>query len=141
MLPGMGGMDPRQMAMMMRKLGIEMRDVEHVQEVVVRTRDREYRFAKPSVSVMKAQGSETWQVQGRPQVAELGAAASPKPAAPALSASAPAEPAAPLAIPEEDVRMVAEQSGRDAATARKALEASGGDLAEAIVRLSQAGPR
>jgi nascent polypeptide-associated complex subunit alpha len=32
--------------------------------------------------------------------------------------------------------MVMEQTGKDHATAKKALEATGGDIAEAIVRLS-----
>ena len=45
-------------------------------------------------------------------------------------------PAAPPVIPEEDVRMVMEQTGKDRATARQALESCGGDLAEAIVKLS-----
>lgn len=139
MLPGMGGMDPRQMAMMMRKMGIEVRDIERVEEVVVRTREREYRFAKPTVSVMKAQGSETWQVQGKPRVVELGEA-KPAPAAPAPTQTpadtGQAATAAPVAIPDEDVAMVMEQTGKDRATARKALEATRGDIAEAIVRLS-----
>jgi len=142
------------MSMMMRKMGIEMRDIDHVQEVIVRTRDREYRFNRPSVSVMKAQGTETWQVQGKPTTHELvaGPAASPnpattgKPTAAPTSASTPTAtvptptptPTAPvkLEVPEEDVRMVMEQTGKDRATARRALEECGGDLAEAIVKLS-----
>jgi nascent polypeptide-associated complex subunit alpha len=135
------------MAMMMRKMGIEMRDIEGVTEVVVKTRDREYRFVKPTVSVMKAQGTETWQVQGRPQVVETGSPnvanaasqsgskAQERPTATTpVSPSAP--PAGPVAIPEEDVRMVMEQTGKDKATARKALESCDGDIAEAIVKLS-----
>jgi nascent polypeptide-associated complex subunit alpha len=130
-------MDARQMAMMMRKLGIESRDIDDVKEVIVRTRDREYRFAKPQVSVLKAQGSETWQVQGRPHVTELGEAKPDAKPAPAPAAPvAPPVPAAPVAIPDEDVRMVMEQTGKDHAAARTALEATGGDIAEAIVSLS-----
>ncbi|HUR62882.1 MAG TPA: nascent polypeptide-associated complex protein [Candidatus Thermoplasmatota archaeon] len=143
MLPGAGSMDPRHMAMMMRKMGIEMRDIEDVREVVVRTREREYRFARPAVSVMKAQGNETWQVQGKPKVTELadaeGKPATPAPASTAAAPTAPtpaATPAPPAAIPEEDVRMVMEQTGKDRAAARGALESTNGDIAEAIVRLS-----
>jgi nascent polypeptide-associated complex subunit alpha len=128
---GPGGMDPRQMAMMMRKLGIESRDIDDVKEVIVRTRDREYRFAKPQVSVLKAQGSETWQVLGRPQVTELGPKDAPKPAP-----VTPPAPTGPTTIPDEDVAMVVEQTDKDPATARRALEATHGDIAEAIVRLS-----
>jgi nascent polypeptide-associated complex subunit alpha len=141
MLPGMGaGIDPRQMALTMRKLGIEMRDIDDVREVIVRTREREYRFSRPTVSVMKARGSETWQVQGTPKVTELEPAPPGRPASPPASTpSAPTPPAAPpepVTIPEEDVAMVMEQTGKDHATARKALEATRGDIAEAIVRLS-----
>jgi nascent polypeptide-associated complex subunit alpha len=138
MMPGMGGMDPRQMALMMRKMGIEMRDIPDVQEVIVRTPVKEYRFLKPSVSVMKAQGSETWQVQGKPQAVDRAtapAAPVPLPPAPTLPSAEPPIPTN-TPIPEEDVRMVMEQTGKDAATARKALESSGGDIAEAIVKLS-----
>jgi nascent polypeptide-associated complex subunit alpha len=140
MLPGAGSMDPRHMAMMMRKMGIEMRDIEDVREVIVRTREREYRFAKPAVSVMKAQGNETWQVQGKPKVTELadaeGKPATPSPSSTAAVPTAPATPAPPAAIPEEDVRMVMEQTGKDRVAARGALESTNGDIAEAIVRLS-----
>jgi hypothetical protein len=53
MLPGMGGgMDPRQMSMMMKKLGIDVRDIEGVQQVVVRTAAKDYVFDKATVSVM-----------------------------------------------------------------------------------------
>lgn len=150
MLPGLGG-DPRQMAMMMRKLGIEVREVEDVQEVVVRTASRDYVFAKASVSVMKAQGVETWQVSGKPRIVERGAAPSasastasaPSAAAPAAktgSAQVPVPNDAPTAYEPsgEDVALVARETGKPAPAARQALVETGGDLAEAILRLSQA---
>ena len=69
MMPGLGG-DPRQMAMMMRKLGIDVKEIEDVQQVVVRTAAKEYVFDRASVSVMKAQGVETWQVSGKPRIVD-----------------------------------------------------------------------
>jgi len=42
-----------------------------------------------------------------------------------------------LPISDADVRLVMEQARCDERTARKTLEATGGDLAEAIVRLSK----
>ncbi|MEK6975707.1 MAG: nascent polypeptide-associated complex protein [Candidatus Thermoplasmatota archaeon] len=137
MIPGMGaGMDPRQMSMMMKKLGIDVRDIEAVQSVTVRTATKDYVFDKASVSVMKAQGVETWQVSGKPRVVERGTAA---PAMPGDSPQAPVAPTAaaePLVIPDEDVALVAKETGRSPAEARKALEATNGDLAEAIVKLT-----
>lgn len=115
MFPGMGGGNPRQMAMMMKKLGIDVRDIHDVQEVVIRTADKDYVFTDATVSVMKAQGVETWQVSGTPTVQEHEVR---------------------LQVSDEDVQMVVEQTGVDEATARKALEDAGGDLAEAIVALS-----
>jgi nascent polypeptide-associated complex subunit alpha len=110
-----GGMDPRQMAQMMKKLGINVRDIPDVQEIVIKTPSKDYVFSDASVSVMKAQGVETWQISGTPTVREHEVQ---------------------LAISADDIAMVMEQAGCDEKTARAALEATGGDLAEAIVRLS-----
>jgi len=114
MIPG-AGMNPRQMSMMMKKLGIDVNEIPDVQEVVVRTPARDYVFREASVSVMKAQGTETWQISGNPEVVDHDVK---------LVASA------------EDIAMVMDQCGCDEATAKAALEQSGGDLAEAIVTLS-----
>ncbi len=113
MIPGMGG-DPRQMGAMMKRLGINVQEIDNVQEVVIRTPDKDYVFTNTTVSVMKAQGAETWSISGSPEVRahEVRLEASP-----------------------EDVAMVMEQTGVDEATARKALEETGGDLAEAITKL------
>lgn len=116
MIPGMGGGNPRQMAMMMKKLGIDVQEIENVQEVRITTPDKDYVFTKASVSVMKAQGTETWQISGEPTIEAHEVR---------------------LAVAPEDVTMVAEQCNVDEATARAALEAAGGDLAEAIVALSE----
>lgn len=132
MMPGMG--DSRQMAAMMKRMGIEMRDVEQVEEVVVRTATKEYRFRRPEVSIMKAQGQETWQIQGKAVATERAgtAPAAPAPAAPAV----PSTPSAPYAPAPDDVRVVMEAAKVPEAQAREALLATGGDLAEAILRLS-----
>lgn len=134
------------MSMMMKKLGIDVRDIEAVQSVVVRTATKDYVFDKASVSVMKAQGVETWQISGKPRTVDRGSAggaATPTASGgPAMKASDPPSPqmpdevAAPLVIPDEDVRLVAKETGRSPAEARAALEATKGDLAEAIVKLT-----
>lgn len=181
-------MDPRQMAMAMKRMGIDMRDVSDVVEVVVRTPAKEYVFTRPAVSIMKAQGQETWQVIGSPKVREaspqaqgpaspqaqgpstqkgptntaapLAAASAPAPrvAAPASplasspspasqvpthhspASSSPPSPAAlaPLSFTEEDVHLVMEQGHCSGDAARAALSATGGDLAEAILKVSKA---
>lgn len=132
----MPGMDPRQMAMMMKRMGIETSDLAGVEEVLIRTRDAEYRFRKAAVSVIRAQGSETWQIVGKPEKVPRGAATatSATPDPPAASPPAAPAPAAAIPISADDVRLVMEQTGRSEADARAALAATG-DLAEAIVRL------
>ncbi|HLE47983.1 MAG TPA: nascent polypeptide-associated complex protein [Candidatus Thermoplasmatota archaeon] len=118
MMPGLGGrIDPRRMNQMMRQLGIDVKDVENVQEVIIRTPTQEIVFEKPEVTIMTAQGQKTYQVVGNPRTAARGAPA-------------------PLVIPEEDVKLVAEQSGKSHAEAKKALESTKGDIAEAILKLS-----
>lgn len=116
MLPGMGGgMNPKQMSMMMKKLGIDVEDVEDVQEIVIRTPDKDYVFKDAAVSIMKAQGTETWQISGTPEVQAHDVK---------------------LTFDEEDVNMVMQQTDCSETQAKDALEASGGDIAEAIVALS-----
>lgn len=151
MIPGLGGgMDPRQMSMMMKKLGIDVRDVEGVQEVIVRTASKDYVFTKATVSVMRAQGTETWQVSGKPRVVEKTAGAPPPvkpladvpapsatPSAASPDAATPPAASAALDISQADVALVMKETGRSQAEARAALEATGGDLAEAILKLTQ----
>jgi nascent polypeptide-associated complex subunit alpha len=134
-------MDPRQMSMMMKKLGIDVRDIEGVQEVVVRTAAKDYVFDRATVSVMKAQGVETWQVSGKPRTVDR--SASPGTAASGMGAAAGAAPTlqAPPAVEahepsSEDIALVAKETGKGLAEAKAALVATKGDLAEAILRLS-----
>lgn len=132
-------MDPRQMSMMMKKLGIDVRDIEGVQRVVVHTASKDYVFDKATVSVMKAQGVETWQVSGKPRILEKPGAGAPGAAA---GAHVPPVHAAPPVAPEayepatEDIALVAKETGKGLAESKAALVATKGDLAEAILRLS-----
>ncbi len=140
-------MDPRQMSMMMKKLGIDVRDIDGVQEVVVRTASKDYVFDKATVSVMKAQGVETWQVSGKPRTVEHSTSASStpsKPSAPSASSSGASgfSPATGNEVEEsyepttDDIALVAKETGKGLAESRAALVATKGDLAEAILRLS-----
>lgn len=122
MIPG-GRMNPRQMKQMMKRLGIEQEDLGEVEEVVIRTADKEYVFRRVPVSAMVAQGQRIWQIIGEPIV---------RPRADAEKKSE--EPKA-ATIPEEDVMLVAEKAGVSEEEARKALEECGGEPAEAIIHL------
>jgi len=114
MIPSFGGkFSPKKMERMMKQMGISMSELEEVQEVIIRLPHSEIVIASPSVTVMEVQGQRTYQVVGEPIERKL---------APQIS--------------DEDVRLVAQQTGRSEEEAREALEHTGGDLAEAIVRLS-----
>lgn len=127
------------MSMMMKKFGIDVREIEGVQSVVIQTATKDYVFDRASVSVMKAQGVETWQLSGKPRIVERGTTPVPTPGSVVPAAApvgAPASvPEAPLVIPDDDVALVARETGRSPTEARAALQATNGDLAEAIVRL------
>jgi nascent polypeptide-associated complex subunit alpha len=115
MFPGMGGrgMNPTKLKQMMKQMGINLRDIEDVEQVIIRTQDKDIVFNDAKVSVMNAQGVDTYQIVGTPE-------------------EVPRE----LEIPDDDVRLVVEQTGVSEDAAREALKNANGDLAEAILSLS-----
>lgn len=111
MMPGR--INPRQMNQMMRKLGINVKEIENVKKVIIQTETKEYVFDKAEVTIMDAQGQKTFQISGRPKVVER-----------------KQEPN------KEDIDLITEQTGKSAEEAKKALEESDGDIAEAILKLT-----
>lgn len=130
---GGGGMNPRKMKQMMKQMGIDVTELD-AEEVVIRTADEELVFDDVQVTRMDAQGQETYQVVGEPEVRDAGEAAGTDEAAGAVEAGAEND-ATGDAIPEDDVELVATQASVSKADAREALEAEDGDLAAAIARL------
>jgi len=108
--------NPREARRMMQRMGMSMDTVEEVKEVIIKTPDKDIIIAEPEVAVLAVQGQKIFQVTGG-KITEKAA-----------------EHKAPT-IPEEDVRLVADQTGKSPEEARKALEESGGDLAKAILLL------
>ncbi len=103
-----GKINPRQMKKMMKQMGMEMEEIEAI-EVIIKLEDSEIIISNPQVSVIKAMGQKTYQIVGEETVKST--------------------------IPEEDIKLVAEQAGVTPEEAKKALEESNGDLAEAIMKL------
>lgn len=124
MIPGMGRMDPRQMRLAMKKLGMQTEEIDDVSEVIIRTKTKEYRFNRPSVVKVRVSGQEIYQVTGEPAVSEGGTAAP----------SAGAPPAGP-AILQEDIDLVVSQTGCTPDEARQALIQSEGRPADAIIKI------
>jgi nascent polypeptide-associated complex subunit alpha len=120
--------NPRQMELMMRRLGMTTEEVPEVEEVIVRTRTKDHVFRSPEVTILTVQGVRTYQVVGTPEIRPKGAA--PIGATPAGGAAAPAAPSGP---PDEDVRLVMEQANVSREEAVEALFQSHGAPAEAIL--------
>jgi nascent polypeptide-associated complex subunit alpha len=99
------------MKKMMKQMGIDMEEIE-AEEVTIKTRGEHIIFKKPGVTKISARGIETFQVTGSYEVIEI------KPS-----------------ISEEDIKLIMEQAGVDEKAARKALEETNGDLAEALLKL------
>jgi nascent polypeptide-associated complex subunit alpha len=112
MMPG--NINPKKMKQMMKQLGMQVEQIDDVQKIVITTPKGSYIFDSAEVSAMTMQGQTTFQVIGTPRFEE----------------SAPV-------IPEDDVKMVAEQAGVSLEKAREALIKSRGDIADAILSLTQ----
>ena len=102
-------MDERQMKKLMKRMGINVKEIEAI-KVTIETKDKKYVFSNPSVSIMEIKGQQTYQIVGKPEIIEK--------------------------LNEEDVKLVAEKTGKSIEEARKALEETNGDIAQAILNLS-----
>ncbi len=104
-----GGMDPRQLQALMRQMGIKSEELS-AKRVIIECEDKTIVIEEPQVVKVSMQGTESFQVSGKVKVE--------------------------AAISEEDVEMVAERAGVSKEKARQALKECGGDIAEAILKLS-----
>ena len=112
------GMSSRETKRMMKRMGLSMDAMSDVQQVVFKTSTKEIVIEEPEVAILNLKGQKVFQVTGE-KITERALAAEEKK----------------LAIPEEDVRLVADQTGKSVEEAKQALEESGGDLAKAILLL------
>ena len=106
---------PRDAKRMMQRMGLSMDAIPDVEEVIIKTGSKEIKIEEPEVAIMEVQGQKIFQVTGGKIVEK------------AVERK--------LVVPEEDVRLVADQTGKNLEEARKALEECEGDLAKAILLL------
>jgi nascent polypeptide-associated complex subunit alpha len=116
-------MNPRETRRMMQRMGMNMDAVPDVEQVIIKTSSKDIVVEQPEVAILEMQGQKIFQVIGG-QVTEK---------APERKVAV-AAPAAPK-VSEEDVQLVADQTGKSLDEARKALEECEGDLAKAILLL------
>ena len=107
---------------MMQRMGMNMNTVPDVQQVVIRTTGKDIVIDEPQVAILEMQGQKIYQVIGG-QVSEQ------------TPSQRQAAKAAQPAFSEEDVRLVADQTGKSLEKAKEALEECQGDLAKAILLL------
>ncbi len=112
MLPGMGGMNPRDMQRMMKQLGIKSEELE-VKRVVFEMGGKKLVIDSPNVSAVEMGGQKTYTVMGEAREEAGGSEGAP----------------------EEDLRLVMEQAGCSKKEAAAALKETDGDIAEAISKL------
>jgi len=105
-----GGLDPAKMKAMMKQLGINQEEIV-AKRVIIEKEDSKIIIENPSVQKIVMKDQESWQIAGESREESLGPS-------------------------EDDIRLVMEKTGKDKEVAMKAL-AETGDMAEAIVKLSQ----
>jgi len=113
----------REVRRIMGRLGVNTKEMPEVKEVIFRTSTKEITIQNPVVTLLEIQGQQIFQVVGEGiQEREL-----------------PKEeplPAPEIKISEEDILLVAQQANVDFEKAKKALEETKGDLAQAILMLT-----
>ena len=111
MLPGV---NKRQMEKMMKKMGMQQVDID-ADQVIIKSGSKELVIDNPQVSKVNVMGQETFQIVGQAHEREIDT--TPE-------------------ISKDDVKTVMEQANVSEAKAKQALEDTGGDLAEAIMNLT-----
>lgn len=112
----------------MRRMGVDVKPMDNVTEVLIRFPDKELILAQPQVVMMHAQGDDIYQIIGQSEERGL-----------TISADAKGEKvAAPIqTFSDEDVQLVASQANVSEEEAREALRAADGNLAKAIISLTE----
>ncbi len=107
-------MDNRNTRRMMDRMGINLKEIPDVQEVIIKAKDREIHITGASVSEVNAQGSRVFQVVGEVEEVEVEK----------------------KEFSDEDVLLVQQQAGVSRERAEAALEESEGEVARAILKLT-----
>ena len=107
---------PREAKRLMQRMGLSMSSIE-VKEVILKTSSKEIVIENPEVAVLEVQGQKIFQITGG-KISEKTIEGK-------------------ITIPEEDIQLVAQQANVSLEEARAALEQTKGDLAQAILLLSQ----
>jgi len=111
-------MSPRQARRMMENMGMKVEPIEGPIQVTIKTPNREIIIDDPEVTITRMQGQVIYQIMGGKTTEKAAGNLAPS-------------------ISEEDIQLVALQGNVTSEIARKALEETNGDLAQAILLLTQ----
>ncbi len=107
-----GGINPKQMQGMMKKMGISQEDVPSERVIIEKTDGNKIIIENPSIQMIKMQGQESFQITGDiSEEQEI--------------------------FTEKDIQTIVEKTGVSEEKAKEALEKNNGDLAETILELSE----
>ncbi len=108
-----GGLNPKKMQAMMKQMGMAQEEIDASRVIIEKTDNTNIIIENPSVTKIKMQGQETFQIAGdiSEETSEIG-------------------------VSEEDIQTIVEKTGASEEKAKEALEKTG-DLAEAILELSE----
>jgi len=109
----MPNIDPRTLAKAMKRMGVSQIEIP-AEEVIIRTAEKEFVIANPTVMKVSMMGEESFQISG--QVSER-------------------ESETKVEITDEDIQTVVSQANCTEDKARETLEECNGDIAEAILKL------
>ncbi len=109
------GMDPKMMKQAMKKLGIKQEEL-NVKNIIFNLEGEQYLFENPEVVMIDMKGVKTFQITGEYKKIPLEEK---------------------IEINEEDIKTVVEQTNTTYETAKKILEETKGDIAEAILKLQE----
>ncbi|HZW84599.1 MAG TPA: nascent polypeptide-associated complex protein [Nitrososphaerales archaeon] len=107
-------MDNRNARRMMDRMGINLKEIPGVEEVVIKAGGKEIRITNASVSEVNAQGNRVFQVTGDVEEIEVEK----------------------KTFSDDDVVLVQQQAGVSREKALAALEQSDGEVARAILKLT-----
>lgn len=108
-----GGLNPKKMQAMMKQMGISQEEIDASKVIIEKNDNTKIVINNPSVTKIKMQGQETFQIAGDISEENVEEGSS-----------------------EEDVKTIMEKTGVSKEKAKEALEKTG-DLAEAILELSE----
>lgn len=106
----LGGLNPKKMQAVMKQMGMSQEEISASRVTIEKPDDTKIVIENPSVTRIKIQGQESFQISG--ETREEGG------------------------ISEEDIKIIMEKTGSSEEASKKALENTSGDLAEAILKLS-----